>query len=484
MRYLSYNPAIPWLLYLCYNIDMNTSPTPETTHSASPDPKVQKWLQDYQIRDQDRRPINSSRLIVDGPDSQPITDLDEKGFQHVFLQAMCQGAALDGSDAPRFFHPKAFLQSTDRRIFRSRIKSSDFANGLNSIAMFKNLPANRLNLSLQQEANSAIAEYLDPELFAGNFVQDSELLDVFELLESDALEDPDILAHFNAAHVQRENLKASRQAALGQAAINRASGYEAPARTTARERGQKATRSHRKAVPTRQRAYDPAIDYTPNPGSFRIDRDTTISQVLGELKNSPNRAGFERINALQKWGEFIQANVEDPHYEEEIISFGSHPRKGQRAKYSNDDTYAVIAFDYAGRRCMIAESCGSGGANSTAAAMKIWRSEPENIGDKQGWLPVFASSKTDAKGLCQTLRHSDFAAGLAQRDPGDEDHIIEAEDRMFRSAFRYFETGELLGGGKSAATNLDNLIGPEFRRPNPQNSPASQPQQDPQTPQN
>lgn len=411
-----------------------TSTTPETTHSDSPDPKVQKWLQDFQIHNQHRQPINPSHLIIE---NQPLKNLDEPQFQSIFLQTMSQGVTLDDAGNPHFFHPKTFLENTaQRRIFRPRVEITDFTNGLNSIFLFKNLPENRLNLDLQQSAKTAAAEYLDPELFAGNFTQDSDLAEIFEHLSPDALEDPDLMDLFNAAHEKRQVLAEVNQDITRERARTRA----------------------------RKTAYNPAVDYTPNPESFKVHPNTTVDQILTNLKNSPNRAGFERINALKKWGDFIQENIHDPHYEEKVVSFGASSAQPQ---YSTNDTYAVIAFDYAGRRCMIAESCGSGGANSTAAAMKIWRSEPENANDKQGWLPVFAASKSAAKDLCQTLRHSDFAAELDHRDPENEDRIIEAEDRMFRSAFHYFETGELLGGGKSAATELDRLIGPEFRRPNP-----------------
>lgn len=402
-------------------------------HERTPLDRVTKWRLDFQIHNQERQPINPSKLIIDGPEQHPVKDLEKKDFENLFFQIMSQGVALDDNENPHFFHPKTFLENTGRKISKKEAKPSNYIHGLNSIFLFKNLPENQ-NPTLQQEAKAAISEYLDPDLFANNFVNDdSELFEIFNSLGPEALDDREIVNYFEVAYKQR----LEKQAAMDQRARERAvkTGY--------------------------QKIYEP----TPNPGSFRVKPNTTIDQILGKLKNSHNQAGFERVNALKKWGDFIKENINDPHYEEKVISFGSSSPH-TRHQYTNDNTYAVIAFDYAGRRCMIAESCGSGGANSTSAAMKIWRSRPEDLADKQGWMQAFSQSKSAARGLLQDLRHVDFDDELSQRST-NQDHIIKAEDRLFRAAFHYFETGELLGSGKAAAKELDDLIGPEFRRPNP-----------------
>ena len=228
--------------------------------------RVNQWRQEFQIHNQWRQPINPSKLITDGPESQPVGDLDEKDFQNLFFQVMSQGVAPDDNGYPHFFTPKTFLESTHHRVPKSAADYRNYAHGLDSITLFKNLPEYQSDLTLQQAAKTAIAEYLDPDLFDGNFTYDSELPEIFNWLGSEALEDPDIMAAFNAATLQRnEKSHASRERAIARA---RKTDY--------------------------QRVYEP----TPNPGSFRINSKTTIGQVLDKLKDSSNRVGFERVNAL------------------------------------------------------------------------------------------------------------------------------------------------------------------------------------------
>ena len=356
---------------------------------------------------------------------------------------MAQGVTLDEDNQPHFFYPKTFLQDINRKVFKPKANQptpySYFANGLNSIALFKNLPENQANLTLQQEAKAAIDEYLDPELFVANFTYNDDLFEIFKLLDSEALEDKMVIDCFNAASRRKQELDS----------INK---------EKAKERAGKTNYRH---------IYEP----TPNPESFKVRRDTTIEQILNNLKNSPNQAAFERINALKKWGDFIQSRFQDDKKKKKIVSFGSNPHAHHRySQYSNDNTYAVIAFDYAGRRCMIAESCGSGGAKSTSAAMKIWRSEPEDLDNKQGWMQAFTQSKTEAskQNLLQSISHTGLTNAINQRNSDNEDYIVEEEDRLFRLALHYFETGDLLGSGEEAVKKLGKFIGPEFRRPNPE----------------
>ena len=408
------------------------------------DPKVEQWIRDYQIYDQDRQPFNPSKLILDGPESQSVESLDKNDFERAFFQTIAQGVALDENNQPHFFYPKTFLQDVDRTVFKPRTDKNPnffklFANGLNSIALFKNLPENKNNPTLQQEAKAAIDEYLDPELFITNFTHDDDLFEIFKLLNSDALEDQTVINCFNASSRRKQELDD----------LKKKKSIERAAKTDYRH------------------IYEP----TPNPESFKVRRDTTIEQILNKLKNSPNHAAFERINALKKWGDFIQSRFKDANYEEKIVSFGSNPHAHHRySQYSNDNTYAVIAFDYAGRRCMIAESCGSGGAKSTSAAMKIWRSEPEDLDNKQGWMQAFTQSKTEAskQDLLQSISHTGMTNAINQRNSDNEDYIVEEEDRLFRLALHYFETGDLLGSGEEAVKKLGKFIGPKFRRPNPE----------------
>lgn len=417
-----------------------------------PNPKVEQWHRDYQTYAQDRHPFNPSKLIIDGPTSQPVETLPENDFNRLFFQIMAQGVAPDpDSNRPHFFHPKTFLQETDHKINKGRFsKKFDpfriLANGLNSIALFKNLPENQADPTIQQEAKAAIDEYLDPELFENNYTLDDELIEIYARLDPEVRKDKMINDCLIAADQQREQLKTDRN-----------------------QREKEHSTINTKELQTRGQKTKYQDIYTPNPESFQVDPDTTIDDVLANLKNSPNQAAFERINALKKWGDFIQSRLGDINYEEEIISFGTNPHTRKRSKYTNDNTYVVIAFDYAGRRCMIAESCGSGGAKSTSAAMKIWRSEPEDLGDKQGWMRAFAQSKTAAseQSHLRSLNHAGLTDAINQRGTSDENHIPEEEDRLFRLAMHYFEIGEFLGGGEEAVKAMGKTIGPEFRRPNP-----------------
>ena len=383
----------------------------------------------------------SARIILSGSTECPLPkDAEQKPFEDLFIQTMSQGVALDDEHRPHFFLPKTYLESTGRSIFRSKIDNAHFAYGLSDIVVVKNQPGNIDDPAIQQEAKTAIQEYLDPDLFrASPTPNPDELIEIYSLLSPDARKDP--LLNQCLIHADTKRVAAAKSSEFA---------------------------AHNWPPDDNSRAREQRPEYIPNPGSFLVGPDTTIETILDNLKNSSNRAGFERINAIRKWGDFIKNNIRDANYEEKIVSFGSDPRvQNWYRRYSDDNVYAVISFDYAGRRCMIAESCGSGGADSVSASMLIWRSEPEDINDKEGWWRIFRRNKTEAieNNLCKTLKHFDFVEQISQRDSTDDDYIIEAEDRMFRSAFHYFETGKFLGGSKSAAAQLDRSIGPEFRRP-------------------
>ena len=374
-----------------------------------------------------------AEIILSDSTVCPLSDEAEpKEFQRLFLQTFAMGAATDEAGTPHFFYPQTFLQNTGQRVFRSRVDYPQYGYGLSAIVETKNSPESRDDPAIQESALSAIREYLTPDLFAGNFTKRSELIEIYAKLSPEARKDPMLNQCLIEADVQRT---------------------------------QEAQRLHDETIARATEAPHP-FEPTPHPDSFKIKpRGTTIEQLLDKLKNSSNREGYARVDAIKKWGDFIRTRIKDCHLEEDVISFGSDPyAKSRYARYSNEDTYAVIAFDYAGHRCMIAESCGRGCSDSVSAAMKIWRGD---LADKQGWRQAFTQTKSSAasQDLCQNLRHADFASS---GQPGSSD-IDEAEDLMFRSAFHYFETGKLVGTGKQAAEKLSKLIGPQMWRPNAAN---------------
>lgn len=373
------------------------------------------------------------QIIIDGPNVQLPEDLSNEEYRQLFFQAMEQGIATSNDGSTHFFRPKSFLQGTDHEIFRTHAKYDTFARGLNSIVETKNLPGNQDNPSLQDAAKSAIYEYLDPKLFKGNVYIHSELVEIYALLDTKARNDPVL----NQCLVEADNYRNNLIRQYQEEAYKKAGDDDREARLSEKD-------------------------------SSRIDHGTTIKQIRDQLRKSSSPVAFERINALEQWRDFIEQNLPTADLEEAKASFVPvHHAPGTRPNYPENNDYAVIAFNYGGQRCMIAECCNTEEQGSSSAAMKIWCGSSDN---RQGWEFIFDHTKEEADlfGFCQSIRHPNLAAEVAESKGKKEDHIVEAEDRLFRIAFHFFETGELLNSSKKTTKELDKIIGPEFRRPNPE----------------
>ena len=427
-----------------------------TDSDIDQNPKVKKWYEAYQIHHQDRYPVNPSKIILKDPDLK-IENLDKKDFEQVFFWTMSQGVALSSAPnqvsssilnpdlspdpgsspdrQPHFFYPKTFLKVTGRQVFRPRNNPptpySYFANGLNSIVLFKNLPENQNNPALQEAAKSAITEYLDPELFANNFTYNDDLFEIFQLLNSEALADQMIIDCFNAAVTHKQELDD----------INK---------EKSRARGRKTDYRH---------TYQPISKFE----KFPIKPDSTIEEVLEHLKHSPNHLAFERINALKLWRDYILQELPDANLSECVRSFQpdlSIPKYQDRPE---SDTYSVIAFNYAGHRCMIAECCND--QNQSSAAMKVWRGE---LNDPNGWEQAFDQTKKAAsqQQLCQDIRHTKLTSEVESRKTDDYQYIVDSENELFWIAIHYFKTGELLRNNETTSSKLAKLADSELSRPN------------------
>lgn len=374
----------------------------------------------------------TDQMIIDGPNARLPEELTDAEYQQLFFTAMKQGSTTDHEGLVHFFKPKSFLRGTNHEIYRYHVEYETIAHGLNNIVNTKNLPENQNNNSLQDAAKSAIYEYLDPKLFNGNMYINSELIEIYALLDPAVRNDPVL----DQCLVDADNYRVSLH--------------------------------HQRLVDDYKKAED--LDREAQlfeQKDSRVNHNVTIEQIRNQIEPKTNPIAFERINALEQWRAFIEQNIPTADLEEAKASFiPMHQPSGTRRKYPENNDYAVIAFNYGGHRCMIAECCNTEEQGSYSAAMKIWRGRPDT---RQGWEFIFDHTKEEADnlGLCRNIRHPNLAAEVAESKGKKKEQIAEAEDRLFRIAFHYFATGELLSSSKKTTRELDELIGPEFRRPNP-----------------
>ncbi len=403
------------------------------------DPRVGKWLTAFDKSTPQPDPLDPDQIILAGSEADIPEDLPDDTFRRAFARTLRHAVATDEEGQPHFFKPQTFLQNTHRRVFYSRVRHQDFASGLTHIVQAKNLSANHENPAIQQAARTAIDEYLDPELLAGNFSLNSELIEIYALLSPEARQDQMLNQCLIDADRRREELIERREQAVYQHAEDE---YL--------EQKEREREDYDRAEALRLLQYAPS--------------DTPVAKVRDLLKKSPNRVAFERINALKLWRDFIKENIPDANLAEGVRSFQPEPPAPNRPDLPPSDTYSVIAFNYNGHRCMIAECCND--QSQSSAAMKIWRGE---LNDPDGWEQAFTQTKRDAakQDLCKDIRHANLAAEVESRKTDNYQHIVESEDRLFQIAFHYFETGEPPRNDEATSTKLNEFIGPQFRRPNP-----------------
>lgn len=184
----------------------------------------------------------------------------------------------------------------------------------------------------------------------------------------------------------------------------------------------------------------------------------------------PRDVARERINALKQWSDFIKENIPDADAEEALMVFDSeHDTLADAMSHLDGNTYAVISFNYAGKRCMIAECLGFNVSGASAGAMKIWMGE---LDDRRGWETAFNRSKTEAavRGDCESINHTNIVDEVINRETDSDDYIVDAEDVMFKLALRYFESDgtnkDILKNNATNRQQLADLIGPQMWRPN------------------
>ena len=183
----------------------------------------------------------------------------------------------------------------------------------------------------------------------------------------------------------------------------------------------------------------------------------------------PGKVALERINALDEWSKFIKANSHNADVEEAAMVF--HPKYGtlkESLNHLDGNVYSAIAFNFAGKRCMIAECAGVNEASTKYGAMKIWCGD---INDRDGWKRAFDKhTKTEATNLnlCKSISHYNLTKDVMRREDDDLNHIIDAEDWLFKLAFHYFETGDesILSNNLENRRRLEEMIGPQFWRTN------------------
>ena len=411
----------------------------KSNNSWRDDPMVKRWLTTFSETTTTPNPLDPDQIILNGSTANLPENLSEGTFRRAFIRVMRQGVATDADGQPHFFNPQTFLRNTNQRVFRSKVDFKDFAFGLSGIVQAKNSSQNKENPAVQQAARAAMDEYLEPELLVGNFSLESELIEIYALLDPEAMKDPMLNQCLIDADSRRTDLAERRRKAAYQLAEDE---YL--------EQKEREREDYDRAEALR------LLQYAPN--------DTPVAQVHNLLKKSPNRVAFERINALKLWRDYIEEKIPDANLTECVRSFQPEPRAPGAPNYPDSDTYSVIAFDYDGHRCMIAECCNDQGQSS--GAMKVWRGE---LDDPNGWEQAFTQTKKSASdnNLCKDIRHTNLTPEVASRNTDNYQHIVDSEDKLFQIAFHYFKTDELLRNDEDASAKLDELAGAEFRRPNP-----------------
>ena len=188
----------------------------KSDHNWQDDPRVKQWLTAFDKTPPKPDPLNPNQIILNGSEADLPEDLSENTFRRAFVRVMRQGTTTDEDGKPHFFYPQTFLKNTNKRVFRSRIDYEDFAFGLNNIVRAKNLPQNREDPTVQQAAKTAMDEYLTPELFTGNFSLGSELIEIYALLEPEAIKDPMLNQCLISADHRREDIAEHRRKAIYQ----------------------------------------------------------------------------------------------------------------------------------------------------------------------------------------------------------------------------------------------------------------------------
>lgn len=190
----------------------------------------------------------------------------------------------------------------------------------------------------------------------------------------------------------------------------------------------------------------------------------------GETVIIPGKVALERINALGEWSEFIKENLPSADVEEAAMVFDPRYDSLQEAlDHLDGNVYSAIAFNFAGKRCMIAECAGVNGITSAYGAMKVWCGD---VNDREGWKRAFdMHTKTEASALnlCKSISHTNLTKEVMEREDDDLNHIVDAEDWTFKLAFHYFETGDdsILANNFNNRRRLTEMVGPHFWRPNP-----------------
>lgn len=185
----------------------------------------------------------------------------------------------------------------------------------------------------------------------------------------------------------------------------------------------------------------------------------------------PAKVALERINALDLWTDFFKDYLPDADVTEAAMIFDpKYDTLSEAISHLDGNVYSVVAFNYAGKRCMIAECAGvndSGGAAS--GAMKIWCGE---INDRDGWKEIFRNhtkTQASAENLCKSINHYNLTADVMSREADNSTYIVDAEDDMFRLALQYFRTGDenWLRNNNANRQRIHNFIGPQQERSNP-----------------
>ena len=140
-----------------------------------------------------------------------------------------------------------------------------------------------------------------------------------------------------------------------------------------------------------------------------------------ERKETPFDFGLEKVVALERWSDFIEANYPNANVSWFTDTF---PQGANDTKlFERGDSYIGFSFEYEGHLCVIAESL------NEQAAMYLWRSE---IGED--FTELFDLSKFDAK------RTSD--PRIADVDHLDKEHFDDSLDLSYRKALLFFRTGD------------------------------------------
>lgn len=222
----------------------------------------------------------------------------------------------------------------------------------------------------------------------------------------------------------------------------------------------------RRSIEERQKRLGDRFDESDGNGRLRVgDGDPTRRKAY-----MPASVAYERINALDQWGTFLKENLYEADFDEAAMVFDpKYNTLDEAIKHLDGNTYSVIAFNYAGRRCMIAECIGVGSSGSSAGAMKIWMGE---LSDRNGWERAFDKTKSEAAdhGACHSINHYNLTADVMGRESDDDNFIVESEDVMFKLALKYFETDgtdkTVLRNTAAVRKNLADMIGPQMWRPN------------------